>query len=558
MTQKIPGFGSYSNRSDEPRNTMTPSRNQVPASLIGSALESSTAIRPDHLDWVVPEWWVPLNGRRTDISRQELITLWVKQPPPPNGSTFRDPLNGWCTDAATVEWVRERYTAYAVARLRDKQSHVVEDVNGWNRVSALIAEYLDSFTRFSLGFASLAKSYRPSALPKTYFPGRTQTARRQALSLLLDEASRSPVVTAVKWAMIHDDEGGLVFESRANADRFLADPEPYRPAIAAAVMRAYGSKLLELVARVDDHDLFDDTVREAVDLLADTAERIRDEFGDLDEPPRRLTPEEDTLVREYMKTAPSRWLAGEDSTGTVSSRTSEHWPDILSRAVERTGKALRKAVGQDNLHFSPAPDGVVLHNRAERSLAASIFWSSVRFAARDVRREIVRERTRNTTPVITSSDRHTPTRTEHSPRGGREYNLVDALEYLRHTPLREFKAVGGTYAGPDGCWEKTVASGFFTTMLGQAATLAVSTRTIGPAVRAYTLQRFDADDPSDTIRSTDEESAALVVALVLESINAARIDATSRPGIRPSIARRVTESIDAYNRRITMSGTATS
>lgn len=514
--------------------------------------------RPDHLHWVRPGWWVPLNGGNSQISRSELLGLWVKQPPPPSGSAFRDPLNGWCTDATTADWVRENYTVRAVARLRDKQSDGIEDMDGWNQVSALMADYLDSFTRFSLHFGSFAKARKPTKVPQAFFPGRTQTAPRQAVSKLLDEAARSPVVTAVKWAMIHDEAGGLVFTSRENADRFLADPEPYRPAITAAVMRAYGSKLLELVARVDDSDLFDDTVRDAVELLTSTAEQIREEFGDLDEPPRRLTPEEDALVREYMRTAPTRWLAGEDSTGTTTSRTSEHWPEILARAVERTGKALRKSVGQNNLQFEKTSDGVILRSRTERSLAASIFWSSVKFAAWDVRRDIAHESARHPAPAAASQTHRAPGRTGRPSGQGSEYDLAGALNYLRRTSLREFKAVGGHHGGSEECWEKSVAADFFTMALRHAATLASSTRTISSAVRTYALDRFDADRPTDTLRPTDGESAALVEALVLESINAARLDRGTGSRVPRSIARRTTEAINAYNRRITTTGTATS
>lgn len=532
--------------------------NADPTPAASQAHRGPATGRPEHLNWVVPGWWVPLNGDESQISRQELVGLWVKQPPPPSGSAFRDPLNGWCTDAITAGWVREHYTVRAVARLKDRQSDPVEDVDGWNQVSALMADYLDSFTRFSLQFSSLAKSHKPIKVPKALFPGRTQTAKRHAVSSLLDEASRSPVVTAVKWAMIYDEEGGFVFASRANADRFLDDPEPYRSAIAAAAMRAYGSKLLELVARVDDSDLLDEALRDAVDILSSTAEQISEKFGDLDEPPRRLTTDEVALVREYMKTAPTRWLAGEDSTGAPPPRTSEHWPEILSQAVERTGKALRRAVGQDHLHFAESPDGVILRSRAERSLAASIFWSSVKFAAWDVRRDIVRESARADTPMVPSRDRRTATNTERPSRQGSEFDLTSALEYLRRTPLREFKAVDVDYRGPDECWERSVAADFFALARGQAATLPSSTRSIGPAVRTYALHRFDAEDPVDTLRATDEESAALVAALVLESVNAARFDADPRSRMPQPIARRTTEAISAYNRRITMTGTATS
>lgn len=511
--------------------------------------------RPDHLDWVVPMWWMPLNGKESRISRRVLVNLWVKHPPPPSGSTFRDALHGWCTEATEAGWVREEYTIRAVARLKDKLSSDVEDAEGWDQVSALIADYLDSFARFTLRFGPFVKSHKPKKVPAVFFPGRI--GKQQALSSLLDEAARGPITTAVKSSMIHDDNGGQVFSSLDSADRFLSDPERYLAVAGTAAMRAYGSKLLEFVARVDDDELFGETVREAVDILWDTAMRIQQEFGALDLPPRRLTPEEDGLVREFMTTAPQRWLAGEDSTGAPPPRYSPHWPEILTRAVERTGRSLRKAVGEDRLHFTRSGHVVVLEVQAERSLAASMFWSNIRFAAMDVRRDGARENSIDATPHVVSASvpaRKTVTRDAGpTPRhhvDAVEYDLSAALDYLDRTPDRELKAANFEYNGPESCWEKSVATDFFRTALEHESVLDASPRIIGRAAREYALVRYEDEWPEKTMRSSTDGSADLVSAIVLEAITAGRVDTEShRSRNRPPLSRRTTDAIIAYNRR---------
>lgn len=511
--------------------------------------------RPDHVDWAVPRWWVPETGAQTAISRETLIARWVAQPPPPNDGTFRDALHSWCSDATGPQWIRDSYRP-AVLQIKARRTLVLDEVDGWNDLTALLADYLDTFARCSVSFTKDVRGRKPK-VTGSFLPGR-KAGTKQALSEQLTAAARTPVATAVRRAMIDDTLCGGVLESRDAADLFVSDPGPFRLPIRAAAMCAYGEQLLSYAAKLDDPARFGDSTREAVDALYRAASVIEDEFGELTRPPRRLSEDEKATVSRYLHQWWPRWLAGEDSTGDGSvTKELRRGNDIQVPAYDRVARALHKKLAAGVVEFVVSDTDVSVATDEQRSIAAGIFWSSVKFATWDLRKARADEARRTKTEVELDPDRGPavdPADDEVvcraiaavEPAGYSTAALVldGAAHYLTETDDLDLTSADPGYRGPLPCWEKTVAIELLTVAIDRLTELLDPDMNGGDrALEAEIAERRRIENPTNAMESTPAASGRLTRRLVVEATAAA-----ADRHRRRTATRRTTDAINAYDR----------
>ncbi len=523
--------------------------------------------RPENLNWVTPQWWVPLNRGEIPISRNVLIEHWKKQvgqrPPRPNNlRVFRDQLRAWCSAAGKAKaagedkqhWISKQYTPAATKRLWDNGKGVYMDAEVWDNVSSVMADYVDAFARYSCTFQEDAVAYRSDALPREIqiqLPGEdTPRSPFERVS----GYTQSQAVTAAAKAMINGS--GRVLDSAANADRFLRDPSVFRLEIRSAALRRFGEELLVLAARYDDEVLFGDSTKELVEQLRIGASDIEDEFGDLTKPSRRPTPEEEAQVKAYLIKAIPAWLSADrprlqtpedgqvkkDPVERIPKRlmsgrptTSDHSIErenfIYDNMFDRTNRSVVKLLVEDAIVFVEEKKArgqkveMKLSTKHEEAAKARCYghwtyagWDYDRDRRNEWKRS-VQERSIEASKEAFGWEPEDNTEASTSLAANLRMTLGAALAYLQDTPDNELRAAVPGYAGPEPSWEKQIAIDVLSERSELSAEKFAQSQGPGGMLPKLVAARREADAPTDAMAPTAEESVQIIKVMIAEAMS---------------------------------------
>lgn len=379
--------------------------------------------------WVTSKWWVSRElggGRFADgvISRNQLIALWVRAAPEPkpNIKHLAEDLAAWMGMLGSTQWVAQRFSAEASRRLRVGTNDALGGTEEWDLVSAVAAEYADTFARCSADVVTDVRMERPVGLP----------AR---IAQLLRKYEDGPPRTAARHAMAHSEACGRVVESYRRADHFVAAPFRYRSAIVAASMRSYNGKLTEYRERIDDSS--DPKVS---DSIAAAIERLTEIYGEADVSDRLPTQQEIAFVEDKL----DRFLEESSPTSLRSDlpllegSTLYTAADVLGEAWRRTRRNLLR------LHIDAA--------ELNESTVAEVYGSNYARARQDLQRALIRESAKKTSGCADSAAPDVGYRSAEI-----KTLFAQACLHVTNTAIESENAWGWKWSGRAMCWERAMA-----------------------------------------------------------------------------------------------------
>ncbi len=413
-------------------------------------------------------WWAEPGGP-TEIDRRKLVRSWIDraEPPKPDVKEFGDELRGWSGVLGGIGWVRAEAEYGATACLLAQSNTLIDEPDGWDKVSRLYREYGDGLARFSAGFAEVAHDWRPVGLPDKLTDSVRSYKRRVP-----------PRVRAAMHSPVRDDLGGVV-DTAAAAEAFLADPELHRDRYVPVARCAYAAVLDEKAKRLsDDPESWMLFIERADELCPGGAERRREPM-DAD----REHTTDDWDKADHRKRA-AQLLAEQVRKDWARLSRDPHLGEAVARALPLLARWL--AEGREVTD-------------------ATIFYTKLRHARLDAaqRERRLEKREEPTDPI------ELPERSADDPALRRPV-LRDIIERAR-AALLEFPAPAPDGAGD--CWEKRYALDLL------ADPVAYGLGTTG--LRARVVAAWSsAGPPPDSARRSSRTAAEFVIALLRVALEA--------------------------------------
>lgn len=254
------------------------------------------------------DWWH--DGTDATTTRNELLEKWRRLAPPfdGDGKSYADELNGWSREFGGTGWVATDYHR-SLPTLLTSPRLATPEADGWNAVTALLVDYLDTFGRYTASWTTTLWELRPRR-------GLT----RQTRDGLRTIARRGP--SAVRTGMTRPADS--VIATRAAADAFLAALVARRPADQATALLAYAAGL--------DAYCAGSAMAEGPDGPTETLEAHRSEIASLLPETPMPAPRDDDRAAERTAIANDVLLDTLDPR-LLSPRFAEHLGEAWARVV---------------------------------------------------------------------------------------------------------------------------------------------------------------------------------------------------------------------------------